>query len=77
VRVSDRIAHIDEPLQQTLESQGLFTGVTLDGSKPMVLMDGIVKAFTPDKPHGEKRPTFGIVTDPINRNNTWVFQACT
>ena len=43
----------------------------------MVPTDSSQEGFTQGKPQKEEGPTFGILTDPINRGNTWVLQVRT
>ncbi len=69
VRVGDRVADRDEPIQEMPALKVLAAPAVVPGR-----LDRLAKRMTPDELHGVIRAAVGILAQPVNRDNAGMFQ---
>lgn len=76
MRVRHRVAHVDEPLQQLAEGDGIVAQAAWPAKSPFHIkaIDCFLETVAADEPHGVERPAVRVAAQPIDGHDAGVLQ---
>ena len=74
VGVVDRVTDVQEPPQESAQSQRPRAGVALDGFVLVKALDGLLEAFPPNEPHRVERAAVGVGAQAVDRHDARMLQ---
>ena len=73
VGVGDGLAHVDESAKELSQFQGPLAGASTGGLVRLVeAVDGLLETVAADEAHGVERPTLGVVSQAVDRDDAGV-----